>query len=58
MAILAEGPLFATLPIHADQRIGEAPYIRGALRFHLVSAQQEAERRFDAPRLAVRLLAT
>lgn len=57
MAILAEAPLFATLPIHADQRIGEAPYIRGALRFHLVSAQQEAERRFDAPRLAARLLA-
>lgn len=57
MPILAEAPLFATLPIHPDQRVGEAPYIRGALRFHLISAQQEAERRFDAARLAARLLA-
>lgn len=57
MPMLAEAPLFATLPIHPDQRIGEAPSIRGALRFHLVSARQELERRFDAPRLAARLLA-
>lgn len=57
MPMLAEAPLFATLPIHADQRIGEAPSIRGALRFHIVSARQEAERRFDAVRLAARLTA-
>ncbi|WP_170979228.1 hypothetical protein [Roseomonas sp. HF4] len=57
MPLLAEAPLFATLPIHPDQRRGEAPSIRGALRFHLVSARQEMERRFDAPRLAARLVA-
>lgn len=56
MPMLAEAPLFATLPVHPDQRIGEAPSIRGALRFHLVSAQQELERRFDAPALARRLM--
>ena len=57
MPLLAEAPLFATLPIHPDQRIGEAPSIRGALRGHMVSARQEVERRFDAPRLAARLVA-
>jgi hypothetical protein len=57
LPLLAEAPLFATLPIHRDQRIGEAPAIRGALRFHIVSTQQEMERRFDAPRLAARLVA-
>ncbi len=57
MPLLAEAPLLATLPIHPDQRIGEAPSIKGALRFHLVAAQQELERGFDAPRLAARLVA-
>ncbi|MCX8133326.1 MAG: hypothetical protein N3D18_05090 [Roseococcus sp.] len=52
LPLLAEPVLFATLPIHADQRVGEAPAIRGALRFHVVSSQQELERRFDAPALA------
>ena len=52
MPLLAEPVLFATLPIHADQRVGEAPAIRGALRFHIVTTQQELERRFDAPLLA------
>ncbi|WP_198371005.1 hypothetical protein [Roseomonas rosulenta] len=57
MPLLAEAPLFATLPIHADQRIGEAPYIRGALRLHIVSTQQEMERRFDPAGLAAALVA-
>jgi hypothetical protein len=52
LPLLAEPVLFATLPIHADQRVGEAVAIRGALRFHIVSTQQELERRFDAPILA------
>jgi hypothetical protein len=56
MPLLSEAPLMATLPIHPDQRIGETPAIKGALRFHLVAAQQEMERGFDAPRLAARLL--
>lgn len=56
MPMLAEAPLFATLPIHPEQRLGEAPSIRGALRFHLVSARQEMERRFDPARLAVALM--
>lgn len=56
MPLLAEAPLMATLPIHPDQRIGETPSITGALRFHLVAAQQEMERAFDAPRLAARLV--
>lgn len=54
--LLAEAPLFATLPIHPDQRIGEAPSIRGALRFHMVATEQEMERRFDAPGLLAQLL--
>jgi hypothetical protein len=57
MPLLAEAPLFATLPIHPDQRLGEAPAIRGALRFHIVSTQQEMERRFDPAGLAARLVA-
>lgn len=57
LPLLAESPLFATLPIHPDQRRGEEPAIRGALRFHVVSTQQEMERRFDAPALAARLAA-
>jgi hypothetical protein len=54
--LLAEAPLFATLPIHADQRRGEALAIRGALRFHIVSAQQEMERGFDPAGLCAALL--
>jgi hypothetical protein len=52
----AEPVLFATLPIHADQRVGEAPAIRGALRFHIVTTQQELERRFHGAGLVTRLL--
>lgn len=57
LPLLAEAPLFATLPIHADQRKGEGPSIRGALRFHMVSTQQEMERGFDPSRLSARLAA-
>lgn len=57
MALTAEAPLFATLPVHPEQRRGETEAIRGALRFQIVTTQQELERRFDAPRLAARLLA-
>jgi hypothetical protein len=56
MALLSDAPLFATLPIHADQRTGETPAIRGALRFHIVSTQQEMERLFDPAALATRLM--
>ncbi len=55
LPLLAEAPLFATLPIHADQRKGEGPSIRGALRFHIVSTQQEMERGFDPAALSMRL---
>ena len=48
LPLLAEPVLFATLPIHADQRRGESLAIKGALRFQIVSTQQELERRFDA----------
>jgi hypothetical protein len=57
LSLLSEAPLLATLPIHPDQRRGETPAIRGALRFHVVSTQQEMERAFDAPALAAALLA-
>ena len=57
LPLLAEAPLFATLPIHPDQRKGETPAIRGALRFHVVSTQQEMERRFDARGTGHRLVA-
>lgn len=57
LPLLAEAPLFATLPIHPEQRIGETPAIKGALRFHIVTTQQEMERAFDAPALAVALTA-
>lgn len=53
----AEAPLLATLPIHPDQRRGEEPSILGALRFHVVTTQQEMERRFDALATARLLLA-
>jgi hypothetical protein len=49
--------LFATLPIHPDQRPGEEPSIRGALRFHIVSAHQDYERRFDRAGLVAALTA-
>ncbi|NGM21435.1 hypothetical protein G3576_15535 [Roseomonas stagni] len=52
LALEAESPLLATLPVHPDQRVGETPAIRGALRFHIVSTQQEMERAFDAPGLS------
>jgi hypothetical protein len=55
-ALLAEAPLFDTLPIHAEQRRGEGLAIRGALRFHIVSAQQEMERGFDPAGLCAALL--
>jgi len=58
LPLQAEAPLLATIPIHPDQRIGETPAIKGALRFHIVSSQQEMERRFDAPALAAALSAT
>jgi len=57
MPLTAEAPLFATLPVHPDQRRGESEAIRGALRFQIVTTQQELERGFDAPRLAARLVA-
>jgi hypothetical protein len=57
LPLLAEAPLLATLPIHPDQRIGETPSIKGALRFHVVSSQQEMERRFDAGALVDALTA-
>lgn len=53
--LLSEPVLFATLPVHPDQRKGEAPAIRGGLRFHVVSTQQEMEKRFDLPALATRI---
>jgi hypothetical protein len=53
----AELPLLATLPIHPEQRVGETPAIRGALRFHIVATQQEMERSFDPEAIAQRLLA-
>jgi hypothetical protein len=57
LPLLAEAPLLASLPIHPEQRRGETPAIRGALRFHIVSSQQEMERGFDAQRLAAALVA-
>jgi hypothetical protein len=57
MPLLAEAPLFATLPIHPANRAGEAPSIRGALRFHIVSTRQEMERRFVPDALLASLLA-
>lgn len=58
LPLQSEAPLLATLPIHPDQRVGETPSIRGALRFHVVTTQQEMERGFDAPALAAALLTT
>lgn len=56
LPLTAEAVLFATLPIHADQRAGESIAIKGALRFQIVTTQQELERRFDAGKLADNLL--
>ena len=52
MPLLAEPVLFATLPIHPEQRVGEALPIRNALRFHIVTTEQEMRRRFDLAALA------
>ena len=57
LPLRAEAPLLATLPVHPDQRRGETPAIRGALRFHVVSTQQELERAFDPAGLAAKLSA-
>jgi len=56
LPLQAEPVLFTTLPIHAEQRHGEGIAIRGALRFQIVTTQQELERRFDAPALAEALM--
>jgi hypothetical protein len=56
LPLLAEAVLFATLPIHPDQRRGESIAIRGALRFQIVTTQQELERRFDAAQATRNLL--
>jgi hypothetical protein len=56
MPLQADAPLLATIPVHPDQRVGETPAIRGALRFHVVSSQQEMERRFDAALLAANMM--
>lgn len=56
LPLQAEAPLLATLPIHPDQRIGETPSIRGALRFHIVTSQQEMERAFDPAALSAALV--
>ncbi|MCX7374591.1 MAG: hypothetical protein NTW56_19525 [Alphaproteobacteria bacterium] len=55
LPLMAEAPLLATIPIHAEQRVGETVAIKGALRFHIVSTQQEMERGFDGPKLALAL---
>ena len=55
-ALRAEQPLLATLPVHADQRVGETLAIKGALRFHMVSTQQEMERAFSPAPLCSALL--
>lgn len=49
--------LLETLPIHPDLRKGETVSILGALRMHLVSAEQDLERGFDPAALAEALLA-
>jgi hypothetical protein len=56
LPLTAEEPLLATLPVHFDQRKDETPAITGALRFHIVSAQQDMERAFDPAALAARLV--
>lgn len=48
----AAAVLLETLPIHPSLRKGENASILGALRMHLVSAEQELERGFDPAGLA------
>jgi hypothetical protein len=53
---LASGPvLLETLPIHPDLRKGENVSILGALRMHLVSAEQDLARQFEPAGLAASL---
>jgi hypothetical protein len=55
---LASAPvLLETLPIHPDLRKGENVSILGALRMHLVSAEQDLAREFDPTGLAATLTA-
>jgi hypothetical protein len=56
LPLTAEAVLFATLPVHPEQRQGESLAIKGALRFQVVTTQQELERRFDAVMTAQNLL--
>ena len=56
LPLLAEAVLFATLPVHPEQRQGESIAIKGALRFQIVTTQQELERRFDAKKMVYNLL--
>jgi hypothetical protein len=53
----AAAVLLETLPIHPDLRKGETVSILGALRMHLVSAEQDLERGFDPAPLAAALTA-
>lgn len=55
---LDSGPvLLETLPIHRDLRKGENVSILGALRMHLVSAEQDLARQFEPVGLAATLAA-
>lgn len=56
LKLRAEAVLFATLPVHPEQRQGESLAIKGALRFQMVTTQQELERRFDAEKTTRNLL--
>jgi len=56
LPLLAEAVIFATLPVHPEQRQGESLAIRGALRFQIVTTQQELERRFETEKVAYNLL--
>ncbi|UPY37270.1 hypothetical protein [Sediminicoccus sp. KRV36] len=56
LPLLAEAVLFATLPVHPEQRRGESLAIKGALRFQMVTTQQEMERRFDAAKMVDNML--
>ena len=56
LPLLAEAVLFATIPIHAEQRRGETIAIKGALRFQIVTTQQELELKFDAATTARNIL--
>jgi hypothetical protein len=51
----AAAVLLETLPIHPSLRKGETVSILGALRMHLISAEQDLERGFDAAPLAAAL---